>query len=111
MTSSPLNARPTTDSRPRTDVGARVTVLSWNARHAVTVIAVSSSGSQITVQRDRLADANGRDLSTVSCGFVPDPDGAVEVFRLRRNGAWVREGERIMYGTRLRLDDRSEYFD
>lgn len=95
---------------PRPALGMGATILMWTDRHPATVIEVNSA-TRITVREDRATrtDKNGMSDSQ-SYAYETNPYGRVEVYTLRKNGAWVRQGD-TMRGQRLSLGHRSEYRD
>jgi phage gp45-like len=94
------------------EVGMGATILLYTDRHAATVVKVSASGKEVTVQRDKATRRDGNGMSDAqSYDFTPDPTAAEEVYTLRKNGAWVRKGQSLSSGTKLRLGSRSEYYD
>ncbi len=65
--------------------------------YAYTVIEVSPSGKTIQVQRDRAVrvGGGGEDSRYI---FIPDTEREVEIFTLRRGGAYHRKGSPATYG-------------
>lgn len=94
------------------EVGMGATILYWTDRRAATVIAVSASGREITVQYDTAirTDDNGMSDSQ-SYRYEPNPAGATRVFTKRKNGQWIAKGEPLKGGQRLGLGYRREYYD
>lgn len=43
--------------------------------------------------------------------YEQNPNAKRETYTLRKNGAWVKEGESMKNGSRLRIGERLEYFD
>jgi hypothetical protein len=64
------------------------TILCWTDRHAATVVAISTSGTSVEIQRDRArrTDDGGATDSGQTYQFTPDPDAAKITYTLRRNG-------------------------
>lgn len=93
------------------EVGMGATICLWTDRHAATVIKVSPSGREVTVQHDhaRLTNKDGI-YGNQTYEYSPNPDGPTEVFTLRKNGRYTRKGEE-MGGTTLHVGDRREYYD
>lgn len=92
-------------------VGDGATKLMWSDRKAGTIIAVSPSGKEVTWQEDTSTrvDANGMS-DAQSYEYAADPNGATEVFSLRKNGRWVTKGQKIGQGSTLGVG-RSTYHD
>lgn len=92
-------------------VGIGATILRWSDRHACTIVEVSKNGKRVGVTEDiaTRTDSNGMsDCQSYSYESVPGP--AHKFFTLRKNGAWVSEGESIK-GTRLAIGQRNHYHD
>ena len=92
------------------EIGMGATQLCWSDRHACTITEVSKSGKRIGVVRDNAerTDKNGMSDSQ-DYSFTPGT-GSPMYYTLRKNGAWVREGD-SMNGSRLAIGKRSEYHD
>jgi hypothetical protein len=124
------------ECRPAVGMGATVTL--WSDSHAYTVIAVSKSGKQITLQRDKAVLLNGRDsgesdaLEFTSGGFLGhvegrqryryerDPNGATIKATLRsyttrwdgkRYYCWRQVGTPTHRGIRVAVGRRAEHYD
>ena len=94
----------------RPEVGMGATQLCWSDRHACTITEVSTSGKRIGVVRDIATRTDKEGMSDCqSYEFAPGA-GFPEFYTLRKNGAWVREGD-SMKGARLTVGKRSEYHD
>lgn len=95
---------------PVPTVGMGATILHWTDRRAATVTEVSRSGKRIGVVRDiaTRTDKNGMSDSQ-EYSYAPGSESP-EFFTLRKNGAWVREGD-SMNGTRIAIGRREHYFD
>lgn len=95
-------------------VGMGATRIGWTDRHACTVIEVRSA-KRIVVQRDtatRVLKPGSQVMSDQQTyTFALDPSGSTYVVTLRKNGAWVSEGESMKNGTRFMIGYRSEYYD
>lgn len=92
-------------------VGDGCTLLGWSDRHAATVTAVSASGKRIEVKGDisTRTDTNGMsDCQTYE--FAPNPDAIAQVYTLRKNGRWVKEGFPMKGGPSIGRG-RSTYYD
>lgn len=92
-------------------VGAGATLLMWSDRHAGTIVEVSPNGKRVGFQQDEAirTDKNGMSDSQ-TYEYKPNPQAGIQYFTLRKNGAWVREGE-SMKGTRITIGVRNEYHD
>jgi len=86
-------------------VGQAATVRYISDRHAATVIAVSPTGSKVTVREDKATrtDDNGTS-DTQSYTYERNPDGKVHVFHLRK-GRYATDGKILAIGY------RSEFYD
>lgn len=107
---SMINQLSSNATPPQPEVGMGATMLYWSDRVAGTVIEVK--GKRLVWQEDNAtrADQNGMsDAQTYT--YTPDPEGRVEVFTLRKNGRWVREGDSMQNGTCLGLGYRRKYYD
>lgn len=91
-------------------VGMGATMLCWSDRHAATIVEVSKSGKKVGIVQDiaTRTDKNGMSESQ-EYDFTPGT-GSPIYYTLRKNGAWVREGD-SMRGSRIVIGDRSEYHD
>lgn len=105
------------DGAPVTPVvGMGATALLWSDRHAGTIVEVLhyQSGPRkgqiraVVWQRDKATrvDRNGPS-DTQSYAYEPNPQAPREVFTLRADGRFVRQGGT----TPLALDRRDEYID
>jgi hypothetical protein len=64
-------------------------------RYAVTVVAVSKSGHEVTTRDAKSRLASGSIFSEQQRYlFVADPEGAVRVFTRRKNGRYVSKGNK-----------------
>lgn len=93
-------------------VGMGATKLYWSDRKACTVVEVSPNGKKIGVKRDiaTRTDSNGMSESQ-EYSYETDETAPIEYYTLRKNGAWVKEGESLRYGQRLSVGYREEYYD
>jgi hypothetical protein len=103
-----------TSGAPTPVEGMGATLLMWTDRHAYTIVEVSGNGRRIVARRDHATrlDANRYPQTSDSqvYRYAQNPDATEEVFTLRRNGSYVRQGD-SMKGNRLRIGERSEYHD
>lgn len=97
------------DSQPVVGMGA--TAILWSDRHAHTVVAVRSA-RRIATQEDTATrtDKNGMSESQ-DYSYAPNPKATVKWWTLRKNAAWVAEGEDMTNGTRLLIGTRETYID
>lgn len=113
MVGSMVNYLMRTSEQPEPVVGMGATIVMWSDRRAVTVIGVTRDHGYDTVrvQFDKVTrtDTNGMSEAQ-SYSYEPDPDGAIRVYTLRKNGRWVRRGE-TMSGETLLIGHREEYYD
>jgi len=92
------------DMTRRPSVGDACTVCYIADRHAATVIAVSPSGSKVTVQEDKATRTDGNGVSqTQIYTYERDPKGKVHVFYRRAHG-YAQDG------IALRLGEREEFY-
>lgn len=91
-------------------IGDGATIFFFSDRHAATVITVE--GNAITVQYDKVTrmDKNGQS-ETQDWRCEPDADGKTEVYTLRKNGQYVKQGDAIKNGTVVRFGERDHYYD
>lgn len=92
------------------EVGMGATKLCWTDRHAYTIVEVVNP-KKIVVQADKVTrtDSNGMSESQ-SYSFERNPEGQKATLTLRKNGAWIEQGDSIK-GTVYALGYRSEYHD
>ena len=98
--------------QPEPVVGMGVSMSYWSDRHAGTVIAVSASKREVTVQQDKAfrRDKNGMSDSQ-EYDFERWPEGPTYVFTLRKNGRYYRKGDPMGATPVLSLWGRSEFYD
>ena len=73
-------------------VGDGVSVVMWSDRRAATVI--HKTAARITIQWDRSVVVKGSTQDgSAQYDYLPNPDGIVETYSLRKNGRWVRTGD------------------
>lgn len=94
------------------EVGMGATILSWTDRHAATIVEVSKSGKSIVVQEDnaKRVDTNGMS-DAQNYEHTPNTDAPRITYTLRKNGQWVRQGDPLKGGGRLRVGVRDHHFD
>lgn len=81
-------------------------------RYPYTVVAISASGKQITVQADDYKPAPGHHyINNQVYTYTPNTSAETKVFTLRDNGRWVLKGESKKGGLCLGLGHRRHYHD
>lgn len=92
-------------------VGDGATLLMWTDRHAGTIVEVSPNGKRVGWIQDvaTRTDKNGMSDSQ-EYSYAPGT-GTPTYFTLRKNGAWVREGESMKGGNRIAIGTRNEHHD
>lgn len=100
------------NKQPSPEVGMGATIAYWCDRHAATIIAVSASKREITIQRDKATRTDHNGLSeSQEYSFERDPEGPTYVATLRPNGRYVLKGEPMKNGTRVSVGHRSEFYN
>ena len=93
-------------------IGMGATIYHWSDRTACTIIAISKSGSKITVQEDTATRTDNLGMSeSQAYEYAPNPEGATHIFSFRENGAWVKVGSPMKGSTGLAVGTRRQYFD
>lgn len=97
--------------QPEPFEGMPATMLFWTDRAPATVIEVQGKKT-IVVQEDNAERVDDRGMSesqdyVYSRNFV----GPKFTYTLRKNGSWVRKGEPMKRGQKIRLGDREKYHD
>lgn len=87
------------------EVGMGVTECLPSMRIAYTVIAVSKSGKQATVQRDTVTHTEDGPV------FTPNPQGRIIRISLRSNNHWHAVGGKMDYWNSFAIDHRDDYVD
>jgi hypothetical protein len=93
---------------PKPEVGMGATILQWSDRRACTITKVVSD-RRIEVRRDNATLVAGASDYQQEYAYSPG-DGPRIVFTLRKNGAWVRLGDK-MSGSCLLIGKRDHYYD
>lgn len=94
------------------EVGMGATRLMWTDRVAVTVVEVSKNGKRLVVQEDKATRTDNHGMSdSQSYAYEPNPHGRKGAYTLRKNGTWVREGSPMRNGERLLVGSRNHYHD
>lgn len=111
-TGSLVNLVTTDGKQADPKVGDGATICGWTDRHAATIVEVSKSGKAVAVQYDhaKRTDANGMSESQ-TYEYSANPEGRKEVYTLRKNGAWVKQGEPLKDGGRISIGARNSYYD
>ena len=96
---------------PEPEVGMGCTLTYWTDRSAATVVEVLSP-TKIVVQGDIAyrTDSNGMS-ECQSYNYARNPKAPRVVFRKRKNGSWVKDGEPMKGGQVVILGTRQEYYD
>jgi hypothetical protein len=90
-------------------IGMGATILCWTDRHAATIVEVSAKRVGIRQDEAIRTDTNGMSDSQ-QYEYKPG-NGPVTYYTLRKNGAWVREGEPMKGGQRITIGVRDEHYD
>lgn len=100
-----------TKGQPVPVVGMGATMLGWTDRHAATIVAVGPNGRWVEIRRDdaKRVDSNGMSEAQ-DYEFTPNPKAPVLRYSLRKDGGYVRVGEKFS-GVRLRIGERDCYHD
>lgn len=96
---------------PAPAVGMGATILSWSDRRAATVTQVSKFGKRIAVVDDIATRVDKNGMSEVQEYVYTPGNSGPSYFTLRKNGAWVREGESMKGGQRIALGYRNTFHD
>lgn len=101
-----------TKGAPTPEVGMECTILMWSDRYAGTIVEVRKNGKEVVMQRDKAELTElSRGMSDVQqYTYERNPNTKLEVFTLRKTGAYVRKGDSLN-GTQLRIGDRRQYRD
>lgn len=109
QTGSVFNALISGSSMPKPTVGMGATILMWTDRRAATIVEVSPSGKRVGVVED-IATPKFEGMTDAQEYEYSPGTGKPTYFTLRRNGAFVRQGD-TQRGTRLAIGERKQYFD
>lgn len=91
------------------------TINGWSDRNPATI--VKRTAKTITVQRDNTSHMSGEGHDSYAHGagqvvvFERDYDAPLEVYTLRKNGRWVRQGAPVNSRASLTVGVRSFYRD
>lgn len=93
-------------------IGTGATILHWTDRTACTIVAIEKDGKRIGLREDKAtrSDKNGMSDSQ-SYKYETTPGGPEQWFTLRKNGAYVSEGEPLKNGTRCIIGIRNHHYD
>ena len=96
---------------PKPEVGMGATELLWTDRHACTITSIINDKT-IEVQRDKAirTDSNGMSESQ-EYRYEPNPDAKKTIVTLRKNGRWVKKGDKMHNGTSFAIGARNEHYD
>ena len=91
-------------------VGMGCTRLCWTDRHAATIVEVSKTGKRVGIVEDIATRSDAGGMSDCQSYEYSPGTGSPTYYTLRKNGAWVREGD-SMKGERLAIGLRNTYHD
>ncbi len=93
-------------------IGMGATVHGYSDSHPYTVFAVGKGGKSISVRPDKAirTDSNGMSDSQ-SYSYEVQPEAALRVYTLRKNGSWIKQGEPAKGGERIAIGYRHKYHD
>jgi hypothetical protein len=92
------------------EVGMGGSILGWTDRRACTITEVSKSGKRVGIVEDIATRVDKNGMSDSQEYSFERGSGSPTFFTLRKNGAWVRQGESIR-GQRLAIGQRDHYYD
>ena len=104
-------------NQPTPEVGMGATITMHTDRHACTIVAISEDGKRIETTRDKAIrtdlkpDGSAPMTDCQSYRYETVPDARREVWTLRKDGSWVKDGEPLRNGQRICLGFRSEHYD
>ena len=101
------------DFRITPEVGMGATICYATDRYPATVVAVSKSGKQVTVQEDSFFRTDDNGMSDCqSYDYERNPNGTLATYTLRRNGSWIERGVGTKEaGKCLTIGHRRRYYD
>ena len=95
-------------------VGMGATILSWTDRHAATIVEVDLEKKlpRIGIKQDiaTRSDKNGMSDSQ-DYDYTPNPNATTVYYTFRKDGTWVKEGDKTKGGSRIAIGYRNEYYD
>jgi hypothetical protein len=93
-------------------VGMGATILCWSDRHACTIVAVENNGKRIGLREDKATRTDSYGMSDCQqYKYETRPGTAEQWFTLRKNGAFVAEGEPLKNGQRCIVGIRDHHYD
>jgi hypothetical protein len=97
--------------QPTPEVGMGATVLMWTDRTACTIVEVVNDKT-IVVTADKATRTDDWGMSDAqSYLYETQPDGHRVTYTLRKNGAWIAQGQSMKNGNRLAIGIRNTYYD
>jgi len=107
-----INGNSDYSKAPVPEVGMGATILCWSDRHAATIVKVYTP-KKIGIKQDKATrvDKNGMTDSGQHYEYSPVDSNPEEVYTLRKNGRWVKQGETATGGGNLAIGYRDEYYD
>lgn len=107
------NERIDTMTQPTPTVGMGATAGYGSDAYPYTIVAVSPSGTRISVQEDtaELVSAPGPIGSREDYIYKPNPEGQIKHYSLRKNGYWYPVGSDMHSGGGLAVGVRRYYQD
>lgn len=97
------------DETPKIGMGA--TVVHWTDRTAHTIVDVRDAKTIVTQPDTAIRTDNNGMSESQDYAYTPNPNAKHQVWTLRSNGAWVKQGEPAKGGTRILLGTRETYVD
>lgn len=94
------------------EIGMGATMPVGSDRYPYTIISVSENKKTIVAQRDNYTATKDSDYySNQKYTYASNPNAELEIFTLRKNGAYVLDGENLHRGMRLWIGERRAYSD
>lgn len=92
------------------EIGMGATILSWSDRRAATITVIDKNGKRIGVVEDVATRTDNNGMSDSQEYAYSPGTGNPRFFTLRKNGAWVAEGDSIK-GQRILIGTRDHHHD
>jgi hypothetical protein len=97
-------------------VGMGATRLLYTDRQPATIVAVhrNKAGAvvAVSIQQDTATVVKGGEHNgSAEYVYTPNPEARVTRYSVRKNGAFVREGDRAKNGERIAIGRRERYYD